>query len=373
MEPRVLLVGGRLATGRFAASEDPNADAYTGETNVNRVTSIASPVARIGPQYHLGVHLEESLHGSVMVTKAGSILADLAGGLADVENGIACTTLTRFQVASVSKQFAATAVMLVVESGDLDLNDPVDRWLPRASSQWRKVTMHHILSHTAGIPHWREAPGLDPAEPMSIGERLACIQAAPLHTEPGTQWHYSSPAYLLAGFIVERVTGQPYRDFLATQILSPLRLTQTAVGTVPLGAALGYKAAQPVKPFDLNTMPGTGDIWSTSSDLTKFVAALHQGELVSPSSLRTMSTAHTGIEDHDEGDPRLTTTGYGYGMYTGIFGRHAALYHSGDNPGYKSMACWLPDQAASIVILLNDEATDITSLLRQLLALTRGS
>lgn len=307
------------------------------------------------------------LRGTAMVTKGGSVQADLAGGLADVEAGVPCTPGTRFQLCSVSKQFAAAAVMLLAESGLLDLRQPVARWLPEGPPQWRQVTLHHLLSHTAGVPHWLEAPGLDPAEPMRIGERLEIIQATPLRTEPGAQWHYSSPGFVLAGLIVERASGQPYPQFLAEKILSPLQLAQTTVGGVPAAAARGYRDGQPVPPWDLDAMPGTGDIWSTASDLTRFTAALHCGELVAASSLRAMCTAHVALDDDDDGEPRLTTTGYGYGMFTGIFAGHAAYYHPGDNPGYQSLACWLPDRAASVVILANDEAASIPGLLRQLL------
>jgi len=120
-------------------------------------------------------------------------------------------------------------------------------------------------------------------------------------------------------------------------------------------------------------MPRTGDIWSTSTDLTRFTAALHCGELVAASSLRAMCTAHAALDDDEEGEPRLTTTGCGYGMFTGIFAGHAAWYHPGDNPGYQSFACWIPDRAASIVILVNDEAASITGLLRQLLPAALGT
>jgi CubicO group peptidase (beta-lactamase class C family) len=303
-----------------------------------------------------------------MVTRGGSVEADLAGGLADVKAGVPCTSGTRFQLCSVSKQFTATAVMLLAESGRLDVREPVSGWLPEGPPQWRQVTLHQLLSHTAGVPHWLEAPGLDPAEPMTIGGRLEIIQATPLRTAPGAQWHYSSPGFVLAGLIVERASGQPYREFLAERILSPLRLTQTTVGGAPDAAARGYRDGQPVAPWDLDAMPGTGDIWSTTGDLTGFTAALHCGELVAASSLRAMCTAHAALDDDDEGEPRLITTGYGYGMFTGIFAGHAAFYHPGDNPGYQSFACWIPDRAASIVILVNDEAASITSLLRQLLA-----
>jgi CubicO group peptidase (beta-lactamase class C family) len=302
-----------------------------------------------------------------MVTRAGSVEADLAGGLADAPAGVPCTSATRFQLCSVSKQFTAAAVMLLVESGRLDLREPVARWLPEGPPQWRQVALHQLLSHTAGVPHWLEAPGLDPAEPMRTSERLEVIQAAPLRTEPGAQWHYSSPGFLLAGLIVERASGQPYREFLADRILSPLKLTQTTVGGAPGAAARGHRDGQPVAPWDLGAMPGTGDIWSTARDLTRFTTALHAGELLAASSLRAMCTAHATLDDDDEGEPRLITTGYGYGMFTGNFAGRAAYYHPGDNPGYQSFACWIPDRAASIVILVNDEAASVTGLLRQLL------
>jgi len=307
------------------------------------------------------------LRGTATVTRGGSVVADLAAGPADIEAGVQCGSGTQFQLCSVSKQFAAAAVMLLAESGRLDLREPVARWLPGGLPQWRQVTLYHLLSHTAGIPHWLEAPGLDPAEPMTISERLEIIQATPLRTDPGAQWHYSSPGFLLAGLIVERASGQPYPEFLAERILSPMKLTGTTVGGAPGAAARGYKDGQPVAPWDLDAMPGTGDIWSTASDLSRFTAALHSGELIAPGSLRAMCTAFAPIDDDDEGEPRLTTTGYGYGMYTGIFAGHAACYHTGDNPGYLSFACWIPDRAASIVILANDEAVNMTGLLRQLL------
>lgn len=312
------------------------------------------------------------LCGVAMVTRGGTVVTELAAGPADAGAdtgaGTPCTPATRFQLCSVSKQFTAAAVLLLAESGRLALDDTVDRWLPGGPPQWSGVTLHHLLSHTAGVPHWLEAPDLDPAEPMAIGERLAVIQRTPLRTAPGAAWHYSSLGFLLAGRIVERASGQPYAEFVTERILAPLGLTATTVGGRPAAlAARGHRDGRPVTPFDLDTMPGTGDIWSTAADVTRFTAALHAGELITDGSLRAMLTPHAPVEDDDPGEPRMITTGYGYGMFTGTFGGHATYYHPGDNPGYLSFAGWIPDRSASVVILANDESVAIVDLLRQLL------
>jgi CubicO group peptidase (beta-lactamase class C family) len=111
-------------------------------------------------------------------------------------------------------------------------------------------------------------------------------------------------------------------------------------------------------------MTGTGDIWSTAADLTRFTAALHTEGLVTDDSLHAMLTPHAAIEDDDE---TLLTTGYGYGMFTGTFAGHPAYYHPGDNPGYRSLAAWLPAPAASVIVLANDQGIDAIDVLRELL------
>ena len=228
------------------------------------------------------MHSVEGLRGAAIVTRAGRVKLEVASGLADAGAGTKCTPQTRFQVSSISKQFAAVAAMLLVESGQLDLAEPVARWFPGAPSQWQRVTLHHLLTHTAGVRHWGDAPGFQPSEPMDLAERIALIQRAPLLTDPGTRWHYSSPGYLLAGHIMAQASGQPYAGFLTEKILAPLELTSTSAGGLPTGevAARGYRDGQPVTPWQLSEMPGTGDICSTVGDLASFTAAVHAGSLI---------------------------------------------------------------------------------------------
>jgi CubicO group peptidase (beta-lactamase class C family) len=312
----------------------------------------------------------EGLRGAAIVTRGGRVILEAAGGQADAEAGVQCTPRTRFQIASVSKQFAAVAALLLAETGQLDLAEPVTRWLPGVPPQWQRVTLHHLLTHTAGIRHWGDAPGFDPSQPVDLAERVALMLQAPLLTEPGTRWQYSSPGYVLAGQILARASGQPYPSFLAARVLAPLGLTATTSGDVPPGAmfAHGFHNGQPVAPWPLSTMPGTGDICSTVGDLARFTASVHSGSLLGPDSVQAMVTPHAPLPD-GEGTPDgwLTCDAYGYAQYIGRIAGQTVYLHPGDNPGYQSLVAWLPDQEACVVILSNDEATDTEALLRQLI------
>jgi CubicO group peptidase (beta-lactamase class C family) len=312
----------------------------------------------------------EGLRGAAIVTRGGRVTLEAAGGLADAEAGVECTPRTRFQIASVSKQFAAVSALLLAESGRLDLAEPVARWFPGAPPQWQRVTLHHLLTHTAGVRHWGDAPGFDPSRPIDPAERVALMLQAPLLTEPGTRWRYSSPGYVLAGHIVGQASGRPYPSFLAERVLAPLGLTATTSGDVPPGApfARGFHNGQPVAPWPLRAMPGTGEICCTVGDLARFTVAVHSGSLLGAESVQAMVTPHAPLPD-GEGTPDgwLACDAYGYAQYIGRIAGHTAYLHPGDNPGFQSLAAWLPAQEACVVVLSNDEATDTEALLRQLL------
>jgi CubicO group peptidase (beta-lactamase class C family) len=296
------------------------------------------------------------LRGVVVVVRDGVPVVEAAGP--------GCSLSTRFQIASVSKQFAAVVALILAEQGALDLHEPITRWFTEAPADWRGITLHHLLTHTSGIGHWADIPGFVPSEAMDLDKRLALFQRAPLISAPGTEFRYSSPGYLLVGDIVGRAAGRPYVDLLRQWILEPLNLSNTNTGPPPAGAevARGHRNGEPVTAWDLASMAGTGDIWATAGDLTRFTVALHTGALLAEGAYRAMITPRVAIDER---------RWYGYGMYLGPIAGLDAHYHTGDNPGFLALTARLPDDT-SLTVLSNDEVTDIEEVARDALG-TEGT
>jgi CubicO group peptidase (beta-lactamase class C family) len=289
----------------------------------------------------------EGLSG-IVVTDDGSRVNQWTGGR--------CTPQTRFQIASVSKNFAASLTMLLVADGLLDLHEPVGKWLPEAPSSWRSMSLHHLLSNSSGIGHWKEIPGTDPAVPAGRDDRLEAILRAPLRFEPGTQFHYSSPAFIVVGVVAERAAGAAYPQLLSDRILRPLGLTRTVSGSRPDDVIQGHHDGEPIPSWDLTSVIGSGDMCSTAEDLMTYAQALGSGAVVSADSLALMRTRHIAFAEPDRSpDGRLDVTGYGYGHYVGTFDGRPAVLHTGDNPGYRSLVGWL-GESMHIVALSNDDA-----------------
>ena len=243
----------------------------------------------------------------------------------------------RFQVCSVGKQICAATTLLLAEDGRLDLDEPITRWYP--GSPWAEVTLRHLLSHTSGLGHWRDAPGFDVFEPLDLDERISLFQRVELQHEPGRGWIYSSPGYALVGDLARRASGMSYADLVTSRVLQPLGMADTTAGHRPTGTnvAVGHLNGEPVPPRDhLSQLVGTGDIWSTPTDLARFLTALPT--LLSEPSLHALRTVQAPLTDRG----LITQHGYALGVYSGELGGHRAYFHPGDNPGYVSFAGWLP-------------------------------
>lgn len=285
-----------------------------------------------------------------------------------------CTTDTRFQIASVSKQFTATAAMLLVEEGEVSLGDPISSWLTDCPTRWHDLTLQQLLSHTSGMGHWRDHPGFDINQPGDVDELLDQFSKVPLLGTPGSAWHYSGPGYLLTARIIEQVSGQAYAGFLTERVLQPLGLTSTCVGEPPTAAvACGYREGLRVDAAKFAALPGSGDVWSTVGDLDRFTAGFNSGGILTARSREAMVASQASMAGAWGAEGPATADAYGYGYCLGSLAGHAARFHFGDNPGYQSFLAWLPRLRVTVAVLCNDEATRIDDVLRQLLPAVTGS
>lgn len=301
--------------------------------------------------------------GAVRVTRKGQILLDRGYGAADRRSERLNTPRTAFQIASISKQFTAAAVLLLQERGLLSVHDRLCTRLADSPPDWDAITLHHLLTHTSGIGHWRDFPTLSLFQPITRTALLHTFQRAPLLFATGTQWAYSSPGYVLLAHLVEQIVGTSLGTFLARTVFDPLGMVNTGVGTVaprPEQAAIGYSAGQPAPAFDLDSLgTGTGDIWSTTEDMAHWDAALTAPGVLGAGALQAMFTPHVDTADTLPGGEAIR---YGYGWFLAELHGHRLMFHPGDNSGFHAFNACLPDDEAAVIVLTNDEDIDTDAL-----------
>ena len=262
----------------------------------------------------------------------------------------------RYQIASVSKQFTATAVLLLAQDGLLHMDDPLERWIPG----WPGVTLHHLLAHTSGIGHWHDYPMIDLAVRVEPADLVETFRSVPPLFPPGARWAYSSPGYVLAAHVVERVAGTPYREFLDRRIFVTAGLAGTFAGSPGdrCHIAPGHDTrGEPVPSWELDVVGmGAGDVWSTTADMITWMDVLRAGGVLREPWRTLMLTEHAATgKDTD-------SHGYGYGWFLGDYNGERWFQHSGENAGYKAFAACLPDSDRRLVVLVNTDAMEASSL-----------
>ncbi|RZJ19872.1 MAG: class A beta-lactamase-related serine hydrolase, partial [Brevundimonas sp.] len=175
----------------------------------------------------------EEFTGSVLVARGNEVLLDQGYGLANREWGIPNAGDTKFRLGSVTKQFTAVAIMLLVEEGKVDLDAPVKTWLPDAPATWDGVTVRHLLSHTAGIANFTDDADFLAlsTRPATLEQLIARFRDRPLDFQPGEGWSYSNSGYILLTAIIETASGQSYTDFVTARLLQPLGMADSGYDT----------------------------------------------------------------------------------------------------------------------------------------------
>lgn len=307
---------------------------------------------------------QAQFQGALFVSLANQTVIEAGYGWADRRTARPNTPNTTFQIASVSKQVTAAAILLLQEQGALSVHDPLSCWLPECAAEWQSITVHHLLTHTSGIGHWKDFPQLNLYQPLARADLLAIFQQMPLKFVPGTAWAYSSPGYVLLAHLVELLTGEPYAQFIQRRVLNPLSMTQSSVGTRSSSLnqqAVGYAGKREQPSFDLDTVSiGAGDVWATAGDLGRWnQALLAPGRLLTAASLTAMFTSHASVPDAYS---EMSDVSYGYGWFLAEISGHHACAHPGDNSGFGALNLLVPAEALTIILLANDEDFDLWNL-----------
>lgn len=323
------------------------ANAQSGDAQLNaKIDSIANQVLQSS-----GVPA-----ATVAVVQHGKLVYANAYGTADLEKHTNATPEMRFAVGSISKQFTASAILLLQQEGKLKLDDPVGKYVA-GLSRGNEVTIRQILSHTSGYQDfWPQdylmPPMKENVTPQQIMNRWA---KQPLDFEPGTRWQYSNTGYTLAAMIVERASGMPFFKFVQTRLLDPVGMTSAkdfdadpratdATGYIRYGLGPLHAAPDAGKGW----MYGAGMLAMTASDLAKWDISVIKRTALSHASYRAMF-AETRLSSG-------AASNYGLGQFVAANGGHFLVEHSGEVSGFTAENFVFPDDSAAIVVLTNQDA-----------------
>jgi D-alanyl-D-alanine carboxypeptidase len=306
---------------------------------------------------------------SIAVVSNGRLAFAQAFGMADMAAGRAASVETRYAVGSVSKQFTAAILLLLTEEGRLSLDDPVSRYFPDLAGA-NRVTIRQLLSHTSGYQDYAPQDYMIPAwtRPVTPSQILDQWATKPLDFAPGTRWEYSNTNYVLAGQIIEKVTGQSIMALLGEHIFQPLGMSSAGdCSERRPGDATAYTryALGPSRPA-LREAPGwyfaAGELCMTPSDLARWDIAFLNHRILSPRSYDEF-TREVRLNNGDH-------TNYALGLQIGSLGGIPTLTHGGEVSGFLASNWILPNRGGAVVVLSNQDASNLVSSLARQLAVS---
>lgn len=313
---------------------------------------------------------------AVAISRDGKVIYNKAFGLADMEHMVPNTTKTIFECGSVSKQFTAAAILLLIQDGKLSVNDDVRKYIPELPQYESPITIRHLLSHISGLKDWGAVYGLTgwPRTTRAYSQELSfdiVFRQKSLNFAPGSQYSYSNSNYVMLVLLVERISGKSFAEFTTERLFKPLGMNDTQwrddFREIVPGRAIAYSGTQ--TRFLLN-MPfedvhGPGGLLSTTADLLKWNQLLETNELFSS------NIAQLRIESGLLNDGK--SSGYAAGLMIGKWNEFSEISHSGSTAGYRAWLAWYPEKKLSVVLLSNYASTDPVGMGRSIAAVFLGA
>ena len=312
--------------------------------------------------------------GAALVAVNGQIIYKKAFGMADLELNVPMQPDMIFRIGSITKQFTAVAVLQLMEQGKLSLQDDITKFLPDYPTNGYKITIEHLLTHTSGIQSYTgmkdfvEVMGKD----MKPEEMINRFKNQPMEFAPGTKWNYDNSGYFLLGYIIEKITGKTYPQYLEEVFFKPLGMTHSYYGNdkkiiknrasaYDKDDSIGFVNAQHLS----MTLPyAAGSIQSTVEDLFLWHQAVHSYKLVKKETIEKAFTSYKLTSGKD--------THYGYGWFLGNVQGSPTIEHGGGINGFLTNGIYLPNEDVFVAVFSNCECNSPNDVSSKMAALTIG-
>ncbi len=298
--------------------------------------------------------------GSALVAKGGHVLFRKSYGFANTEWRVPNSEITRFHIASITKTFTAAGIVLLERQGKLKYSDPLSKYIP-GYLNGDKITIEEMLLHSSGLPDYYTLPeyATKKYERVTLPDLIAWVKNKPLDFLPGSKSSYSNTGYGFLAYVIEQVSGKPYDEFIAEEILTPAGMKDTGTlrdeGLI-LNRASGYQPALEESglrnaPFyDKTILTGSGSLYSTTDDLYIWSQAIQRGRFF---------------------DIRRLPHPYGWGERQTKNG-HRYIEQSGRAPGFAAHLSIFPDDDLTVVVLGNLEDAAVNVIADDLAKLALG-
>jgi CubicO group peptidase (beta-lactamase class C family) len=304
-----------------------------------------------------GLYAKDTPGAAVIAVRDGRTVLRKAYGMADLELGVPLQPGMVFRIGSMTKQFTAVAILMLVEEGKVAVSDPITKFLPDYPTGGRTITVEHLLTHTSGIKSYTDMDDFlaNMRKDYTVKELIDHFKSQPMEFEPGEKYQYDNSGYFLLGAIVEKASGMGYEAFLKKRIFDVVGMPRTSVEStsriIP-GRARGYsKTGDTWTNADWLSMTqpySAGALVSTVDDLAKWDAALYTGKLLRPETLQLGFTPHR-LKDGKPID-------YGYGWQPGTWEGFTVIQHGGGINGFVSMGVRVPERKVYVAVLSNRTA-----------------
>lgn len=310
---------------------------------------------------------------AVLVAEKGKILYKKGFGMANLELEVPMKPEMVFRIGSITKQFTAICILQLLEQGKLSLEDDITKYIPDYRTDGNKITIENLLTHTSGIPSYTEMDQFDTLSrtDMEPLEFIAMFKNEALNFAPNTKWEYSNSGYFILGYIIEKVSGKTYADYVEEMIFKPLGMNNSYYGydskiikNRASGYQMGEKGLENAEFLSMTLPYAAGSLVSTVEDLYKWNLGVQAYKMVKKETLAKAFTDHKLINGK--------STHYGFGWGLNEMQESPTIEHDGGINGFLSSAIYLPKEEIFVSILSNSMAKSPANLAEKVAAIALG-